>query len=635
MIRPLVACAACALTGAVLLGAQAPATPQATFRTGVDVVQLDVSVLDKNHQPVRGLTAADFTILESGKPQSIVAFTTVDVPPPVEHRAAWMRDVAPDVASNVFDTRRLVVIVMDDGGTAFDPGVAKIARQVATSAIDELGPADLASVVFTLHGRDQNFTSDRGRLLKAIDSFSPKPGSLECRFRRAGCTVDKLLQIGDMLRTAPVGRKSVIYVGSGPGLNVSTDPDAETSFVQDMFRTFQLANVTVNAFDANGLQTFAATAADRSNSAASARIAGARIAVDDLHTLAGNTGGRTFSNTNTPWVHVGDVFRENSSYYLIGFQSSDPKTDGRFRKIQVKVNRPDVEVRTRSGYFAPNKEKPKQSTTPAPSALEAALANGLPSGDVPLGVSVAGFAPAGGGGEAEIVVIAHVREVAGSTAASDAEGPEGPPAQLVTLAATAFDQDGNSRGTYRQTIRLVPNPETPDAQYEAISRLPVKAGRYEVGVAAERAGHTGGVFAGIDVPNFAEDPLSLSGLVVGRTPDAGIAPPATVADLLPLLPTTARVFAPADRVTAFLRVYQGGKGRPTTARVTTRILNDLDKTVLDETTTLDGDRFTTDRGADHRIDLPIARLRPGQYLLRIEAALGTRRAQREMRFTVK
>jgi hypothetical protein len=299
------------------------------------------------------------------------------------------------------------------------------------------------------------------------------------------------------------------------------------------------------------------------------------------------------------------------------------------------VNRPDVEVRTRSGYFAPKKEKPQKSKSPGPSALDAALANGIPTGDVPIGVSVASFARPDGGPGAEIVVVSHVQEVTGSTTASDAGTRELPDAHVVRLAATAFDQDGNSRGTFRQTVTLMREPVTSGAQYEAISRLPVKPGRYEVGVAAENGGHTGGVFAGIDVPNFQTEPLSLSGLVLGRTPDAGIAPSATVADLLPLLPTTARVFAPADRVSAFLRIYQAGKDGPSPAQVITRILNDLDKTVVEETTTLAGNRFTAQRAADHVIDLPLVRLRPGEYLLRIQVALGTRSAMREIRFTVK
>ena len=54
--------------------------PAPTFRAGIDVVQLDVSVLDKNRRPIKGLTAADFTVLENGKPQPIVAFDEVDIP---------------------------------------------------------------------------------------------------------------------------------------------------------------------------------------------------------------------------------------------------------------------------------------------------------------------------------------------------------------------------------------------------------------------------------------------------------------------------------------------------------------------------------------------------------------------------
>src|SRR5204862_1031847 len=73
--------------GMVVLTAQSQ--PQSTFRSGIDIVRLDVSVLDKERMPVRGLTAADFTVLEDGKPQPIVAFDAVDVPDRVRTGAAW------------------------------------------------------------------------------------------------------------------------------------------------------------------------------------------------------------------------------------------------------------------------------------------------------------------------------------------------------------------------------------------------------------------------------------------------------------------------------------------------------------------------------------------------------------------
>src|SRR6266540_163973 len=108
-----------------LVVAQTPAPPQLpTFRTGVDVVELDVTVLDKDRHPLQGLTAADFTILEHGKPQPIVAFSVIDVPAPVQASAPWIRDAEFDVVSNV-ESRRLVTIVMDDAYTTLEPAIMK------------------------------------------------------------------------------------------------------------------------------------------------------------------------------------------------------------------------------------------------------------------------------------------------------------------------------------------------------------------------------------------------------------------------------------------------------------------------------------------------------------------------------
>src|SRR4051812_32029148 len=73
---------------------QNPAAPQQTppvFRAGVDVIQLDVSVLDKNRKPVRGLTDADFTVLENGAVQRLVGVAEIVAPDPDESKAAWLR----------------------------------------------------------------------------------------------------------------------------------------------------------------------------------------------------------------------------------------------------------------------------------------------------------------------------------------------------------------------------------------------------------------------------------------------------------------------------------------------------------------------------------------------------------------
>ena len=177
-------------TGSLLWIAAASAAPQnrpapqTTFRTGVDLIELDVSVLDRARQPFRGLTAEDFTVRVDGEARPIRTFSAVDVPPPARPSAPWVRDVAPDVATNTGPGGRVVVIMIDDGSfaqvdDAIDIRAVQKARAVARAAVDELGPSDLAAVVFTENNHAaQNFTTDRTRLLAAIEKSAIFPGSV-------------------------------------------------------------------------------------------------------------------------------------------------------------------------------------------------------------------------------------------------------------------------------------------------------------------------------------------------------------------------------------------------------------------------------------------------------------------------
>ena len=111
------------------------------LRTGVEVVQLDVTALDRKRQPVRNLTAQDFTILENGRPQPIVAFAEHVIAGTGSFAHAAVPAIASDVASNESPTGRVVVLILDDATLPFDPLILKNAKQIGRDVVGRLGPA--------------------------------------------------------------------------------------------------------------------------------------------------------------------------------------------------------------------------------------------------------------------------------------------------------------------------------------------------------------------------------------------------------------------------------------------------------------------------------------------------------------
>ena len=594
---------------ALTAGLQTPAAPQLpTFRTGVDIVELDVTVMDKDRRPVHGLTAADFTILERGKPQPVVAFAAIDVPPPVPVSVPWLREAPLDVFTNASESRRIVTIVMDDAYARFDPDVAKRAKRIASDAIDQLGPADLASVVFTFQGRPQNFTADREKLRAAVASYIPKSDStgppLPCVFKETNsCDVQSLSTVAAALRSAPPGRKIAILIGGGRAFSFGEMGNAltrnEGPELQDLFRDLQRANITVYSFDAHGLENRSMSAENRAPQPMS-------LAHNEtLYSFAESTGGRAIANTNNPEALVPVAFQESSSYYLIGFQSSDVTPNGRFHKIEVKVARDGVDVRTRNGYFAPFKERASDETL-----------TGLPTGDLLMDATAAVLAAPGRAGS-EVIVAGHLHlPVPGS----------------VALTTTSYDLDGKPHGVQSQTMTLNPGPGSrgPDL----LSHLPLSPGRYMIRLAADHDEKSGQVFIDVDVPDFSKVPLSMSGFLVQRAP----APPVqdtAIASLIPIAPTTQRTFAAGDEVTVFARVYQGGKGRPVPVRISAKVTSSRGEAVSHQDLVLEANQFGESRAADYQVQLPIAHLEPGDYLFEVEAKSGAPLARRTIRFSIR
>jgi len=179
------------------------------------------------------------------------------------------------------------------------------------------------------------------------------------------------------------------------------------------------------------------------------------------------------------------------------------------------------------------------------------------------------------------------------------------------------------------------SPVGGNTTYEVLSRLVLAPGRYEIRVALDAGrDQRASVYTYVDVPDFARQPLSLSGIVLGISPPVGSAPADALKDLTPVVPTARRAMARTDRATAFLRVYQDAKAAVLPVTVTARLTDTAGRVVFDNVGELAADRFTS-HASDYLIELPIGRLAGGEYLPTIEAAHGERVARRGLRFTMR
>ncbi len=638
-----------------------PAQPPPRFRTGIDVIQLDVTVLDPQRRPVRGLTAADFTVLEDGKPQPVVGFAEIVVPEPETPPAAWIREVAPDVrTNNIPADGRLIVIVMDDATMPPDAKMIAGAKEVGRKVVEAMGPADLVAVVFTLNNRNsQDFTSDRARLLRVINRFAPgfawnqtmalsdpavsrrPPTAFADDSLYRQYSIDTLANAAKYLRDIPRRKKTLIYVSVGVPVDVeqAVMPVAlgtegvrahDTLIQQDLIHAMQdtfgqalSANVNIYGVDPGGLGGMESFLESRGVDMVAARRT-ARLHTDFLRAVSENSGGRAIVDTNDPERAVGDVFRENSSYYLVGYQTPTLAQDGKFRRLEVRVNRPGVTVQSRKGYFVPKPPKPRKANDPEPSPLATAMAGFLPKGDVPMQVVAAPFAIEGKK-EVAVAIVARLHH----------PRVEARTRQQVELITTAFDNQGKARASRRQTARLVIVPtDAPEAQYEAITRIDLKPGTYNIRIASHTPslGTSGSVYCDVDVPDFSREGVWLSGAALVSTPAFAAAPRDALVGLLPFLPTTRRAFEAGDEAFAFVRIYQQGRKAVGAVSISARVVDGSGRMVDQVDDTVSAERFSKAGAADYRFNLPLSILAPGPHLLTIEAKAAGTSIRRDVRF---
>ena len=433
---------------AALAGGQQTQTPPPppqqqqppVFRTGADVIRLDVSVLDKNRRPVRGLELEDFSVTEDGTPQRVVAIAAVDVAEHDPAPSAWMRHVPPDISTNDLVDQvgdgRLFAIVMDDVNIPWDDlEIIQGARMAARYIVDSLGPSDIAAVVFPRDaGLTVDFTSDRRKLLEAIDQFDPREpdmfvpmrpsapggggGDMPYRWspilmrnecERSQPTVPTLDILASRLATVPNRRKSIILVSTGIPLNLGASRDCPGDLaytMREMFRRAQQANINVHSVDPAGFRGYEQYLMNpirrggrpaRTTMSQPAAEGAAKFRREFLEITADYTGAHAVVGREAMETGIDRIFEENESYYLLGYQTSNGKPDGKFRRVVVKVNRSGVTVRTRSGFFAPQTGSlvtREQKAAPTSNDLSLSGLN-TPTG-LPLRASLVSIAPAAG-----------------------------------------------------------------------------------------------------------------------------------------------------------------------------------------------------------------------------------------------
>ncbi len=440
-----------AALGAALAAQQQPAPqppadqPPVTFRVEVNYVEVDAFVTDAQGNPVTDLTASDFDVFEDGKPQKVSAFSLVNIPIERAERPLFAgKAIEPDVQTNEHLEGRIYLLVLDDIHTDFtrSPRVKAAARRFIEQ---NFGINDLAAVVYT--GRSdasQDFTNNPRLLIQAIEKFNgrklrsatinriegarsnPETGILAPgddieqmdRAFRARSVMNNVRKLAEFMAGVRGRRKAMLLIGEGVDYNIfeatgvlGSTASAVLLDTQDAIASATRGNVSIYAIDPRGLTvgdedliTQSSTVGDADGRALQSEL---RLSQDSLRVLASSTGGFAAVNRNDLNGAFDRIVAENSSYYVFGYYSTNDRRDGRFRKIEVRVKRPGLRVRSRNGYFEARGRRPNQTpSTKVSPALAEAIGSPLPVNGVPIKVFAAPYK-----GAAPNAAVAFVAEV--------------------------------------------------------------------------------------------------------------------------------------------------------------------------------------------------------------------------------
>ena len=354
--------------------AQDPLQPSAPFRTEINFVQVPVRVLDTDGEFVSGLTQSDFQIFEDGQAQAITSFSAVEIPSTAVDATvpdAPLADIDTVASDDSVDVDgRVYAFVLDN--QLMRPDIALRTRHVVRGFIrDYLQANDIAAVVFTGAGRGQHFTRNRRLLEDAIGRLrSDRDPSDDASHRSMSVIAETARSLG-----AIRGRRKALVLMSPSAICSLSGREEESVCREDARYALRIAmqsDVSIYTIDPGGLNTSLRSRAEHANpnssygaggyteasNAAAARFAfGAarsesRGPDDAARYLAEESGGFAVVNTNSLSEGFARVVRENSSYYLLGYYSTNTTADGKVRRNEIKVPRSGVRVVYRASYRA-------------------------------------------------------------------------------------------------------------------------------------------------------------------------------------------------------------------------------------------------------------------------------------------
>jgi hypothetical protein len=369
-----------------------------------------------------------------------------------------------------------------------------------------------------------------------------------------------------------------------------------------------------------------------------------RRSQNSLRTISTETGGFAIVNQTDMRAAFARLVQENSSYYLLGYYSSDERRDGKFRKVDVRVKRPGLEVRARKGYTAP---KGRPTTPPATAAaagspaIREALNSPLPATGLTMSVFAAPFV--GKAPRASLAIVAEFEPGELTFVQKD-----GVFAEDLELVAIAVDAKGKMQDGGRDEAPLRLSQKSHDAVVQSglrlTRRLQVPPGRYQLRVGArESNGATvGAVTLDIDVPDFARLPMAMSGIAL-TSPSASrmvtANPDPEFKDVLPASPTARRDFPRSDILSLFAEVYDNQR-TPHRIAIQTTVTADNGTVVFTSSDERSSDELGGAKGGGfgHTATIPLKDLEPGRYVLAVRArtllANGAT-ASREVEFRVR